>query len=128
MCLRAGALSLLVLHKFGVQALLAESRVDDALTYAEASRGLNQPDLSFEAAYEKILLDGGRSEEAYDKTANVSSAGLTTFRMIARKYPGPRQAADPFPSRRIGRFQTLVCGGRRFSGPGIDKTQFRRSL
>jgi hypothetical protein len=78
-------------RKFGVQALLSEGRVDDALAYAEASRGLNQPDLSIDAACEKILLDAGRSEEAYAKyalTANVASTGLTTFRMIAKKYPG----------------------------------------
>jgi hypothetical protein len=81
-------------RKFGVQALLSEGRTDKALAYAEASRGLNQPDASIDAACEKILLDRGRVEEAYGKyalTANVSSTGLATFRAIARKYP----AKDP---------------------------------
>ena len=78
-------------RKFGVQALLAEGRTDEALAYAEASRGLNQPDASIDAACEKILLDIGRAHEAYEKyalTANASSTGLATFRAIVKKYPG----------------------------------------
>lgn len=77
--------------KFGVHALVTEGRIDEALAYAEASRGLNQPDYSIDAACEKILLDSGRTGEAYEKyalTANVSSTGLATFRAISRKYPG----------------------------------------
>jgi hypothetical protein len=78
-------------RKFGIQALLAEGRMDEALAYAEASRGLNQPDTDIDAACEKILLDIGRVEEAYEKyalTANGASTGLATFRAIVRKYPG----------------------------------------
>ena len=78
-------------RRFGVQALVAEGRIDEALAYAEASRGLNQPDYSIDAACEKILLDAGRAEEAYDKyalTANAATTGLSTFRAIAKKYPG----------------------------------------
>ena len=78
-------------RRFGVKALVAEGRIDKALAYAEASRGLNQPDHSIDAACERILLDAGRAEEAYDKyalTANAATTGLATFRAIARKYPG----------------------------------------
>ncbi|MGD0363121.1 MAG: hypothetical protein ABSC93_19750 [Bryobacteraceae bacterium] len=78
-------------RKFGVQALLARGRLDEALAFAEASRGLNQPDIAIDAACEKILLDAGRTGEAYRKyalTANASSTGLSTFRAIVRKYPG----------------------------------------
>ena len=78
-------------RRFGVQALVAEGRIDEALAYAGASRGLNQPDYSIDAACEKILLDAGRAEEAYDKyalTANAATTGLSTFRAIAKKYPG----------------------------------------
>lgn len=83
-------------REFGVQALLAEGRVDEALAYAEASRGLNQPDGAIDATCEKILLDLGRVDEAYAKyglTASRASTGLATFRMIAKKYPGrdPKQ-------------------------------------
>jgi hypothetical protein len=81
-------------REFGVQALLSEGRAEEALAYAEASRGLNQPDASIDAACEQILLDLGRVDEAYEKyalTANASSTGLATFRAIVRKYP----AQDP---------------------------------
>ncbi len=78
-------------RQFGMQALLAEGRADEALAYAEASRGLNQPDAAIDAACEKVLVDRGRADEAYEKyalTANVSSTGLATFRALVRKYPG----------------------------------------
>jgi hypothetical protein len=78
-------------RKFGMQALLSEGRMDEALAFAEASRGLNQPNMAIDAACEKILLDIGRVDEAYDKyamTANSSSTGLATFRTIVKKYPG----------------------------------------
>jgi len=76
-------------RKFGVQALTAERRSDEAIAFAEASRGLNQPDIAIDAACEKILLDAGRADEAYERyalTANAASTGLATFRAIARKY------------------------------------------
>jgi hypothetical protein len=74
-----------------MQALLSQGRIDEALAYAEASRGLNQPNTIIDAACEKILLDAGRTGEAYRKyalTANASSTGLATFRSIVKKYPG----------------------------------------
>ena len=78
-------------RKFGVQVLVSEGRMDEALAYAEASRGLNQPDAPIDVACEKILLDLGRVDEAYERyalTANGSSTGLATFRALVRKYPG----------------------------------------
>ena len=77
-------------RKFGMQALLSQGRIDEALAYAEASRGLNQPDMAIDAVCEKILLDVGRADEAYEKyalTSNSSSTGLATFRALCRKYP-----------------------------------------
>ncbi len=77
-------------RQFGMQALLCKGRAEEALAYAEASRGLNQPDAAIDAACEKILLDLGRADEAYEKyalTANGSSTGLATFRALVRKYP-----------------------------------------
>ena len=78
-------------RQFGVRALIAAGRFNEALAYAEASRGLNQPDAAIDAACEKILLDLGRVDEAYEKyalNANRASTGLATFRMIAKKYSG----------------------------------------
>ncbi len=77
-------------RKFGVDALMKEGRIDDALTFAEASRGLNQPDRSIDAACERILLGAGRVDEAYERyalTASEGATGLATFRAIAKKYP-----------------------------------------
>jgi len=77
-------------RKFGVRALLADGKTEEALAYAEGSRGLNQPDAAIDDACERILLDAGRDAEAYEKyglTANESSTGLATFRRIAKKYP-----------------------------------------
>jgi hypothetical protein len=77
-------------RKFGVQALVSQGLIDEAIAYAEASRGLNQPDAAIDAACEKILLDQGRTDEAYERYAlasNQSSTGLATFRAIMKKYP-----------------------------------------
>ena len=83
-------------RKFGARALLAQGQWEEALAYAEGSRGLNQPDSAIDAACEQILLDHGREDEAYGKyalSANQSSTGLATFRIISKKYPDrdPRQ-------------------------------------
>ena len=77
-------------RRFAVEALLAQGRTDDALAYAEASRGLNNPQSSIDAMCERILLDAGRVDEAYQRyalTANHANTGLATFRLIAKKYP-----------------------------------------
>ena len=77
-------------RRFGVDALVKEGRIKEALAYAEASRGLNQPDRLIDAACERILLNAGRADEAYVRyglTASETSTGLATFRAIFRKYP-----------------------------------------
>jgi hypothetical protein len=77
-------------RRYGVKALLAQGRTADALDYAEASRGLNNPDRSIDAMCEQILLDAGRVDEAYDRyalTANQANTGVATFRLIVKKYP-----------------------------------------
>ncbi|HLK66236.1 MAG TPA: hypothetical protein VKU19_22530 [Bryobacteraceae bacterium] len=79
-------------RKFGMQALESEGRMDEALAYAEASRGLNQPDAAINAECERVLLDLGRVDEAYEKYALAAkgspTTGLATFRAIVKKYPG----------------------------------------
>lgn len=73
---------------------MAQGHLDEAVAYAEASRGLNQPDGAIDAACEQILLDAGRVDEAYDKyalTAHAAATGLATYRAIARRYT----ARDP---------------------------------
>ena len=100
--LRAGRnqeiLDLLALRAFsfwwydgwGVKALAAMGRADEAIAYAEAHLGIN--DDHFEAAKlcEEILLGQGRKTEAYRSygyEANRGTTYLATFRAIQKKYP-----------------------------------------
>ena len=78
-------------RRWGVKALVAMGRRAEALRYAEASRGLNDPVWQIAQACESILLDSGLAEEAYKRFAIEANQGptyLATFRAIARKYPG----------------------------------------
>ena len=77
-------------RKFGVRALAATGRTDEAIACAEDSRGLNQPDGLISAECEKILLDAGCSEEAYQRyglQAGWAHTYLAWFRNVAKKYP-----------------------------------------
>jgi hypothetical protein len=83
-------------RRWGVKALVALGRKSEALRYAEASRGLNQPDWQIAQVCEEILLTSGLSDEAYGRyaiEANQSTTNLATFRAIAKKYPH-KEAAD----------------------------------
>ena len=82
-------------RKWGVEALLAMGKKAEALRFAEASRGLNQPDLIISEACEEILLSSGMAEEAYRRygfEANWKTTYLATFRAIVKKYPHKSQA------------------------------------
>jgi hypothetical protein len=77
-------------RKWGVKALLAMGKKAEALRFAEASRGLNQPDFHITEVCEEILLTSGMAEEAYRRyalKANQKMTYLATFRSIAKKYP-----------------------------------------
>jgi hypothetical protein len=77
-------------RRYGIRALRAQGMVEAALTYAEASRGLNIPDSAVDTECEEILLAAGRRAEGYERyaiTANLANTALATFRQIAKKYP-----------------------------------------
>ena len=77
-------------RRYGIRALATQRLFDDALVYAEASRGLNIPDAAVDAECEEILLAAGRREDAYRLyafTANHADVALVTFQRITRKYP-----------------------------------------
>jgi len=77
-------------RQFGVRALAAQGRIDEALAYAQASLGLNDSEAVLARSCEAILLAVGRVEEAYAQyaiAANQANSRLSTFRAIARKYP-----------------------------------------
>lgn len=77
-------------RKYGVRALAAMGRVDDAIAYAQRSVGRDESDLDMARTCEALLLAAGRADEAYERyalTANVGTSRLATFRAIAKKYP-----------------------------------------
>lgn len=81
-------------RRWGVEALAAQGRVDEAVRFAEESRGLNQSDASISGACERVLLASGRSGEAYRRYAVQATwkpTYLATFRTVVKKYP----AIDP---------------------------------
>jgi len=77
-------------RRFGVMALAAAGRVDEALAYAESGSKLSTPFGDRAALCESILLEAGRRDEAYRRFALEAATGntrLQRFRSIARKYP-----------------------------------------
>jgi hypothetical protein len=102
-------------RQWGVRALVALGRPDEAVAYAEASRGINDNPVAIAAACEEILLASGRVEEAYRRYALAATRGtsyLSTYRAlhgsIPRRAPGscsgissrPRPATKASGSRR----------------------------
>ncbi len=104
-------------RKFGIQSLLSRGRIDEALAYAEASRGLNQPDTAIEAACEKILLDTGRTDKAYQKyalTAKGSSTGPRHVPVDHQEISRLRPEKDPFGIGHIERRPwPVICSSER---------------
>lgn len=77
-------------RRYGVEALLAMGRKSEALQYAEASRGLNQPDSVIDQACEEILISSGLHDQAYQRyglSAAQGSSYLGRFRSVAKRYP-----------------------------------------
>jgi hypothetical protein len=77
-------------RRWGVQALVAMGRAEEALRYAEASRGLNDNPARIARTCEQILLAFGRAAEAYERYALESNRGTSnsaTYRALVRKYP-----------------------------------------
>ncbi len=77
-------------RRYGVEALLALGRKADAVRYAEASRGLNQPDSVIDRACEEILISSGMHEKAYQRyglNAAVGNSYIARFRAVAKRYP-----------------------------------------
>jgi hypothetical protein len=80
-------------RQWGVRALAALGRPDEAVRFAEASRGPNDSPVAIAAACEEVLLASGRAEAAYRRYALQATRGtsyLATYRALARKYPQKR--------------------------------------
>ncbi|MES9830083.1 MAG: hypothetical protein ABW201_17630 [Candidatus Thiodiazotropha sp.] len=77
-------------RRYGVEALLALGKKAEAIQYAEASRGLNQPDTVIDQACEEILISSGLHEEAYQRyglSTVVGNSYIARFRTVAKRYP-----------------------------------------
>jgi len=83
-------------RRFGVQALAAMERTAEAIEYAQASLGLNDSPTAIARACEEILLDAGRTDDAYDRfalEANRAGTHLATCRALIKKYPNRERRA-----------------------------------
>jgi len=85
-------------RRFGAKALVALGRHEEALRYAEASRGLYS-DWVIDQECEAILLSIGKRPEAYSRyglSAKRQGTGVATFRALAKKYPekNPKEILD----------------------------------
>lgn len=77
-------------RQWGVKALIAQGKLEEAICYAEESRGRNEPDGQISERCEDILLSMGQHDEAYSRfalQANNKTTHLATFRALVRKYP-----------------------------------------
>ena len=77
-------------RRYGVEALRAMGRKVEVVQYAEASRGLNQPDSVIDQACEEVLISSGLHEEAYRRyglSAAVGNSYIARFRSVAKRYP-----------------------------------------
>ena len=75
-------------RRYGVRALAEQGRTDEAIAYAQASLGRNDSPAAIARACEQILLDAGRSEEAYERfalAANQAGTHLATCRALIKK-------------------------------------------
>jgi hypothetical protein len=85
--------------RFAAEALLRQGLWQEAIAYAEASRSKTNgafSDHAIDRYCENILIQQGRSDEAYGRYGLASALGTTnlaTYRALARKYPerDPRQ-------------------------------------
>jgi hypothetical protein len=77
-------------RRYGVEALLAGGKKAEAIQYAEASRGLNQPDSVIDQACDEILILSGLHEDAYQRYGLSAAEGnsyIARFRAVAKRYP-----------------------------------------
>jgi hypothetical protein len=83
-------------RQYGVMALVAQGKGEEAIRYAEEGRGLNDSGMAIASACEAVLLSLGRTDEAYRRyglLANQRGTYLATFKAVAKKYPH-KKAAD----------------------------------
>jgi hypothetical protein len=81
---------------WGAKTLVKMGRRDEAIQYAQASKGLNAPLAAIAAFCESVLLEAGFADEAYARyalDATYATTNLATFKSIVKKYPGKQREA-----------------------------------
>ncbi|PJJ18880.1 hypothetical protein CLU90_2087 [Janthinobacterium sp. 67] len=76
---------------WGAKALAKMGKRDEAIQYAQESKGLNEPLIAIAEFCEGVLLDAGFVDEAYARyavEATYATTNLATFKAVAKKYPG----------------------------------------
>jgi len=86
-------------QRFGVKALVALGRPEEALHYADRLRGPYASGSVIDHECEAILLSIGKRQEAYSRyafAANRRGTGVATFRALSEKYPekDPKEILD----------------------------------
>jgi len=86
-------------QRFGVKALVALGRPEEALDYADRLRGPYASGSVIDHECEAILLSIGKRQEAYSRyafSANRRGTGVATFRALSEKYPekDPKEILD----------------------------------
>ena len=77
-------------REYGVKALAAMGRPDEAIRYAVEGRGLNDSPVAIARACEAILLSDDRREEAYREYGLIANQAATYagwLRGVLKKYP-----------------------------------------
>jgi hypothetical protein len=80
---------------WGVKALAAMGRTDEAICCAEGSRGPSSSGTHIDALCEEIMLSSGLVDEAYERyglAAHRAHTYLAWFRAVARTYPHKESA------------------------------------
>lgn len=75
---------------WGAKALAKMGRRNEAIQYAQDSKGLNAPLTAIAAFCESVLLDSGFADEAYARyavDATYATTNLATFKAVVKKYP-----------------------------------------
>lgn len=82
--------------QFGVRALAAMGKADEAIRYAEEGSGSYDSPVAIARACEEVLLSAGRVDDAYRRyglLANQAQTYLAWFRSVVKKYPHKEPAA-----------------------------------
>jgi hypothetical protein len=80
-------------HRFGAEALVRQGLWEAAIAFAEAARSSTNPgfsEMSIDRFCEKLLIEHGRSDEAYRRYGLRAASGttnLSVYRSLVRAYP-----------------------------------------